>query len=150
MSKRGINLCGAFIRNHNMEMYWHVCIETQEKIYSISINNDRLIIEFRRINQQNLQLKGNRQFVKQQSIKQLKKRPENIQFQIRIQSQAKRLICHIRILQFEIEELLDGNVQEIRIGCKNNAILKNIRFFDGLLPGEINGLHSHLHTLNRW
>jgi hypothetical protein len=37
---------------------------------------------------------------------------------------------------FELMDLtLDGNAQEIKIGCKNNAILKNIKFFDGFLPG---------------
>lgn len=43
--KKGIKITGSFIRNHSYELSWFVHIQTKDKLYTIWINNDRLIVE---------------------------------------------------------------------------------------------------------
>ena len=43
--KKGIKVNGSFIRNHSYELSWFVHVQTKDKLYTIWINNDRLIVE---------------------------------------------------------------------------------------------------------
>lgn len=43
--KKGIKITGIFIRNHSYELSWYVHVQTKDKLYTIWINNDRLIVE---------------------------------------------------------------------------------------------------------
>jgi hypothetical protein len=54
-------------------------------------------------------------------------------------------------MEFEFADLLlDGNIEEVKIGCKNNAILKHIKFMDVYFPGELSSIDHHIHAFNRW
>jgi CTP:phosphocholine cytidylyltransferase-like protein len=57
---------------------------------------------------------------------------------------------YFKVQEFEIIDSIDGNIVRIKIGCKNNAILRNIKVMDAFLPGEINNIVSHITALNRW
>lgn len=43
--KKGIKINGSFIRNHSYELSWYVHVQSRDKLYTIWINNDRLIVE---------------------------------------------------------------------------------------------------------
>lgn len=45
IAKRGIKLKGQFLRNTNIELFWHMKVDIGNKTYFFSFNNDRAIIE---------------------------------------------------------------------------------------------------------
>lgn len=79
--KKGLQIEGTIIRNHNIEIFWHIHVETNMKFYKLNINNDRLVIYVRNSNEE---INKPLTFLKELPIKELKKNPEKIKLKLKI------------------------------------------------------------------
>ena len=81
--------------------------------------------------QENNIIKEIKQLLKDIVRTDLKKRPENVKFQLRLESNAKKIVFTFSGFEKEIQAMFfEGNAQNIKIVCKDNAILKDFRITD--------------------
>ncbi len=58
---------------------------------------------------------------------------------------------HLKVCDFEVlDHNCEGNIMQIRMNCKNNPYLKDVRINEAFLPGGALSIPDHIVSLNRW